>query len=158
MNECTLLLTILSESEELGFINIFTGDESWFYIKFNRKGAWILPDEKVPFFENPGFQLRKFMLTVIWGINGIHVIDIMDSGLSFNSDYFITHILCQIEQIKIQKTRYRKRIKYYLHLDNCKVHNSKATQQKVDSIHFLRAHIHHIHLMWHPLTFSYLDT
>ena len=78
------------------------------------------------------------MLTVIWGINGIHVIDIIDSGLSLNSNYFITHILCQVEKINIQKTIYRKRIKYYLHLNNCKAHNSKATQQKVDSIHFLR--------------------
>lgn len=79
------------------------------------------------------------MLTVTWGIIRIQVIDIMDSGLSFDSDYFITRILCQIEQNKIQKTRYRKRIKYYLHLDNCKVYNSKATHQKVDYIHFLRA-------------------
>ena len=66
VNECTLLLGILTESEKLGFINIFTGDEYWFYIKFNRKGAWILPDEKVPFFENPRFQMSKFMLTVFW--------------------------------------------------------------------------------------------
>lgn len=66
MNECTLLLNILDEGKELGFINIFTGNESWFYIKLNPKSAWILPDEKLPFLKNTGFQVRKFMLIVIW--------------------------------------------------------------------------------------------
>ena len=46
---------------------MLTGDESWFYIKYNPKGAWIISGEKPPFFENKGFQIAKYMLTVIWG-------------------------------------------------------------------------------------------
>lgn len=90
-----LLLNILDEGEELGFINIFTGDESWFYIKFNPKGAWILPDKNLSFFENTGFHVRKFMLIIIWEIDG-------DACPSLSM----------------------------VHLDNGKVHNSKATQKK----------------------------
>lgn len=66
VSECTLLLNLLFESEKLNFINIFTDDESWFYIKHNEKGTWIIPDEKVVFLENLGFQVNKIMLTVIW--------------------------------------------------------------------------------------------
>ena len=97
---------------------MLTGDESWFYIKYNPKGAWIISGEKPPFFENKGFQIAKFMLTVIWGVNGFHFIDLMNSGLSFDSNYFISHILCEIEQLKLQKTVKRKKIQYYLHIDN----------------------------------------
>jgi hypothetical protein len=31
----------------------------------------------------------KFMLTVIWGINGFHVIDLMPAQCRFNSQYFV---------------------------------------------------------------------
>ena len=62
------MLLILNgiKKEKLNFINIFTDDESWFYINHNEKGTWIIPDEKVVFFENLGFQVKKIMLTVIW--------------------------------------------------------------------------------------------
>ena len=73
------------------------------------------------------------------GVNGFHVIDLMNSGLSFDSNYFISHILCEIEQLKLQKTVKRKKIQYYLHLDNSHVHNSKVSQEKITKIGFLRA-------------------
>lgn len=139
VEKCTQLLNILSQSKEINFINILTGDESWFYIKYNPKGAWIISGESPPCFENKGFQIVKFMLTVIWGVNGFHVIDLMNSGLSFNSSYFISHILCEIEQLKLQKTVKRKKIQYFLHLDNSHVHNSKDSQEKIANIGFLRA-------------------
>ena len=68
VKKCTQLLNILAQSKEINFINMLTGDESWFYIKYNPKGAWIISGEKPPFFENKGFQIAKFMLTVIWGL------------------------------------------------------------------------------------------
>jgi uncharacterized membrane protein len=33
------------------------------------------------------------MLSVIWGVDGLHVVDLMTSQCSFNSEYFVSHIL-----------------------------------------------------------------
>jgi hypothetical protein len=33
------------------------------------------------------------MFTVIWGVDGFHAVDLMISQRSFNSDYFVSHVL-----------------------------------------------------------------
>jgi hypothetical protein len=33
------------------------------------------------------------MLTVILGVDGFHVVDLMTSQRSFNSEYFVSHVL-----------------------------------------------------------------
>jgi hypothetical protein len=33
------------------------------------------------------------MLTVIWGADGFHIVDLMTSQRSFNSEYFMSHVL-----------------------------------------------------------------
>jgi hypothetical protein len=35
----------------------------------------------------------KIMLTVSWGVDSFHVVDLMTSQRSFNSDYFMNHAL-----------------------------------------------------------------
>jgi hypothetical protein len=36
------------------------------------------------------------MLTVICGVNGFHVVDLMTSQVSLNSEYFVSHVLALI--------------------------------------------------------------
>jgi hypothetical protein len=36
---------------------------------------------------------QKFMLAVIWGINGFHVVDLMTEQHKYNTQYFLSHTL-----------------------------------------------------------------
>ena len=40
------LLTILNESQQMNYINIITGDESWFYLTTDYETQWLPPGEK----------------------------------------------------------------------------------------------------------------
>jgi hypothetical protein len=40
-----------------------------------------------------GDRYSKVMLTVIWGIDGFHVVDVMPSGGHVNTEFFLTHIV-----------------------------------------------------------------
>jgi hypothetical protein len=33
------------------------------------------------------------MLTIIWGVDSFHLVDLMTSKRNFNSDYFVSHVL-----------------------------------------------------------------
>jgi hypothetical protein len=33
------------------------------------------------------------MLTVIWGVDGFRVVDLMASQCSFNAEYFVNHVM-----------------------------------------------------------------
>jgi transposase len=78
------------------------------------------------------------MLTVIWGVDGFHDIDLMTSQRSFGSEYFMSHFLAPM----VAKIFHRGRIPHtrrpQLHLDNCRVHFSKATEQFITENHIGR--------------------
>jgi hypothetical protein len=57
---------------------------------------------------------KKIMFTVIWGVDGFHIVDLRTWQRSFNSEYFVGH------------------------LDNCRVHLSKATEQFLTENHIGR--------------------
>jgi hypothetical protein len=69
------------------------------------------------------------MLTVIWGVDGFHVVDLITSQPSFSSEYSVSGVLAPM----VAKVFPRGRIPYprrlQLHLDSCRVHFSKATEQ-----------------------------
>jgi hypothetical protein len=75
------------------------------------------------------------MLTVILGVDGFHVVDLMTSQHNFNSEYSVSHVLAPM----IPKIFPRGRIPYtrrlQLHLDNYGVPFSKATEQLITENH-----------------------
>jgi transposase len=81
---------------------------------------------------------KKFMPTVVWGINGFHVIDLMTSQRNFKSEYFLSHVLTPM----VAKVFFRERIsqtrRLQRHLDNYRVHFSKATEQFITENHIVR--------------------
>lgn len=107
-------------------------------MKYDNKGAWILPEKDIPFIEYKGFQLEKLIISIIWGVHGFYVIDTLLSGISFNSSYFIEHILNLLEAVKSDIQQVNSKTKCYLHLDNCKVHNSMVSEERIKAIGFLR--------------------
>ena len=78
------------------------------------------------------------MITIIWGVHGIYLIDVLPEGTSFDSAYFIENIITPLSKMKHQIWHESNKRKIWLHLDNCKVHNSKISFQKTEAAGFKR--------------------
>jgi histone-lysine N-methyltransferase SETMAR len=78
------------------------------------------------------------MLTVIWGVDGFYVVDLMISQRSFNSEYFVSHVLARMVAKILPRGRIPHTRRLQLHLDNCRVHFSKATEQFITENHIGR--------------------
>jgi histone-lysine N-methyltransferase SETMAR len=138
VNDCSELAIILERCKHNGWRDIITGDQSWFVCSYGEDGAWLYPEDEAPIMDGSTIGTIKFMVTVIWGVHGIYLVDILPEGESYNSRYFIEKILRPLADQKdfIWPTRGKRKI--WLHLDNCKVHNSKVTQKEIISLGFKR--------------------
>jgi hypothetical protein len=68
------------------------------------------------------------MLTVIWGIDGFHVVDLMTEQHDYNTQHFLSHILESLLFAVFPDGRKPHSRRVSLHLDNCRVHRSKASE------------------------------
>jgi hypothetical protein len=68
------------------------------------------------------------MLTVIWEVDGFHVIDLITSQRSFNSEYFVSHVLAPMVAKVFPQGRIPHTRRLQLQLDNYRVHFSKAIE------------------------------
>jgi transposase len=68
------------------------------------------------------------MLTVIWGIDGFQVVDLMTEQHSDNTQYFLSHILEPLLLAVFPEGRKLHSRQLSLHLDNCRVHRLKASE------------------------------
>lgn len=131
-------LKILQSQKRNGFKQIITGDESWFYMTYDHSKRWAVSLDNDEVFTNTGFQVQKFMFTIMWNPSGFHIIDIMRPKERFNTDYHINNIVRPLAEIFGQSTR-KKLSKYLiLHLDNARPHNSKRAQDEYDSLSMRR--------------------
>ena len=133
------LLSVLKTCKHNGWRDIITGDQSWFGLCYGSSGKWCFPDESNPIIVKDKIYIEKVMLTVIWGVNDFYVIDFLPQGAKYNSSYFIEHILTKLyekKEIIWPKNAHRN---IWLHLDNCRVHNSKVTMSKTEEYGFKRA-------------------
>jgi histone-lysine N-methyltransferase SETMAR len=136
---CQELLSLLESMEARNFRNIVTGDESWFTLEFQHARRWSVSRDDVPTRAIQQIATRKFMLSVIWGIGGFHVIDLMTTQCSFNSEYFVNHVMVPLIDEIFPNGRNPHAPRLHVHLDNCRVHFSKATEQ-----FFIQNHLLHV--------------
>jgi histone-lysine N-methyltransferase SETMAR len=78
------------------------------------------------------------MLTVMWGVKGFHVVDLMTSQDQFNSQYFVEHGMVPLVQEIFPHRRNRRGLRLHLQLDNCRVHFSKVVEQFLEANDVLR--------------------
>ena len=139
MKQSAKLFSILKKSKHNGYRDIITGDQSWFLYNYSPKGAWVFGDEDPPVFSNSRINNEKIMITVIWGVHGTYIVDMLPEGEHLNSIYFAKNILGPLEDQKDEIWPGRGKHKIWLHLDNCRVHNSKYVQDEMKKTCFKRA-------------------
>lgn len=139
VKESGLLAETLIRSKHYSFHNILTGDQSWFYFNYGADGAWLPEDEDNPEYERSKIQLEKMMLTIIWNPYDFYIVDFLPEGTSFNSTYFIDNILNPLNEQRLNIWHESDQRNIILHLDNCRVHNSKVSMKKINELGFSRA-------------------
>jgi hypothetical protein len=68
------------------------------------------------------------MLTVIWGIDGFHVVNLMNGQHSYNTEHLLSHILEPMLLTVFPDGRKPHFCPLTLRLDNCCIHRSKASE------------------------------
>jgi hypothetical protein len=121
-------LPILKAHEKNKLEKFVTGDESWFTLEYHHSAKWNVSRDHVPQKVKQQLGLQKFMLAVIWGIDGFHVVDLMTEQHSYNKQYFLCHILEPRLLAVFPDGRKPHSRRLSLHLDNCRVHGSKASE------------------------------
>lgn len=139
VDESIKLLRLLKQCKTLKWKQIFTGDESIFMLHYGADGAWVAEDENGPIMDGSEIQQEKVMVTIIWGVSGFLVLDMLPENESFDSSYFIEHIITPFKQSHIVQSLKKSHKRVYLHLDNSRVHNSKYSHEKIESAGIFRA-------------------
>jgi hypothetical protein len=67
------------------------------------------------------------LLTLVWGIDGFHIADLMTEQHSYNTQYFLSHTLEPLLLAVFSDGRKPHSRRLSLHFNNCRVHRSKAS-------------------------------
>ena len=139
VKDCEILLGIINSSKHNSYRNIITGDQSWFLYKYQYSGKWILETNENPKGDGSKISISKIMFTIIWGVYGFYVIDMLPNDCKYNSQYFIDNILQKLIEKDQEIWPRKSNHKIWIHIDNCSVHNSMATENFINKSHFKRA-------------------
>jgi hypothetical protein len=82
--------------QRTNFRHIITGDENWFYLEYQHASQWSVSRDEVLQRADSAIGTAKFMLTVIWGVNSFHLLDLMPPQCSFNAQYFVEHVMAPL--------------------------------------------------------------
>jgi transposase len=126
------LLHLLNSMKHHSWRNIVTLDESWFYLATDYDSIWLPPAEAPPTREKKMISSPKLMLTIVWNPHGFHIIDILPKGAKFNSDYYISHILTPLAEIK-ESIGVESQRKLIVHADNARPHTAKKVEEVLES-------------------------
>jgi hypothetical protein len=48
--------------------------------------------------DRPGYRPAKFILTALWGVNGLQLLDLIPSKCRFNAEDFVKHVMAPLVQ------------------------------------------------------------
>jgi hypothetical protein len=78
------------------------------------------------------------MITVLFGVDGVHLLDILPTDAKLAFDYFCKNILEILEDVAYPDGRPAGTIRYILHFGNSPVCKTKKIQQKFNDCNFRR--------------------
>jgi hypothetical protein len=111
------------------FCTIVKGDESWFTFEYQYSAKWSVYREEVPERARQQIGTKKFMLSVIWGVGGFRVVNLMTSQRSFDSQDFVSNLMTPLIANIFPQGRISHACRLHCHLDDCRVHFSKVIEQ-----------------------------
>jgi hypothetical protein len=142
VTKCSEVLRALEVMQRTLFRHMITRDESWFDLEDQHISQWSVSGGEVSQKMDPAIGTAKFLLTAIWGVNGFHLPDLMLSSCRLNAQYFVEHVMEPLVQTVFPQGRTWYAPRLNVHLDNCRVHFSKATEHfSIDNLSYI-LHFH----------------
>jgi histone-lysine N-methyltransferase SETMAR len=126
------LLPMLEVRELDLFRMLVTEDESWLLSEYQHSTKWSVARDEVPTRVSQTIGTKTVMLTLIWGIDGFHVVNMMPLGGCFNIEYFLTHITDPLLAKAFPEGRKSHALQLSVHLHHCRIHSSNASKQFFD--------------------------
>jgi hypothetical protein len=90
------------------------------------------------------------MQTLIWGIDGFRLVDLMTEQHGYNTQYFLSHPVEPILSTIFPDNRKPHSPRLSVRLDYCCVHHSKASDPFSLKTVLFEGPIHDVVLSWHP--------
>jgi hypothetical protein len=81
---------------------------------------------------------KKSMFAILFSGEKLAFIDFLPKGQNMDSYHFCNNVLEVVKAGALAETRKATLRDFHIHLDNCKVHNSKAAKGKSDEIRLIR--------------------
>jgi hypothetical protein len=78
------------------------------------------------------------MFTIVFSGEKLSFLNSLSKGQNMDSYYLCNTVLEGIETGALAGTRKATLRDFHIHIDNCKVHNSKLTKGKLDEIRLIR--------------------
>jgi len=114
--------------------HVITGDESWFYLSYDKSGIWARSAEEVQPRVKPKIGTPKVLVVVFWGINGLILLDALPPGQRFNTAFMCEVVLPELDRtVRLQRPKMGLR-GMKLHFDNARPHSSATTLAKIDEL------------------------
>jgi hypothetical protein len=128
-----LILRALEERQGANFNRIITGDESWFFLYYRRDSAWAVSRDDLPERTRQKIDTEKYLISILWSVDGIHSLVDVPKGASYNSAFFCSAVVPSLVAELTSGTR-RKTLKgFIIHLDNARPHNSESSRNCIQS-------------------------
>jgi transposase len=129
----TEMLTILKEDEENDFVNIITGDESWFWYRYDYDAVWVKPGGVVPERPKQGLGSEKVMIEVFWGVDGTPVFVDLPKGETMTAKVFEKLVLDKLIPPEIEKGEHETESDMIIHFDNAPCHKAHLISDRLKS-------------------------
>jgi hypothetical protein len=120
---------MLARLEKGNFCNLVTGDESWSALQFQHSAKWEVSRDDVTQNGRQPISPSKFMITVVWDVDSFHVVNLITSQETFNSQYFVDNVLTHLLPKIVPQGRRRHALRLHCHIYNCRVHFAKVSEQ-----------------------------
>jgi histone-lysine N-methyltransferase SETMAR len=138
VQKCKEFLLLLESMSANKFCTIVIGDESWFTLEYQNSAKWSVHREEAPEMVRQQIGAKRFMFTVNSGVGGFHIVDLITSQSSFDSQYFMSNVMTPLIANICPQGRILHADQLHFHLDNCRTNLSKVTQQFITQNQILR--------------------
>jgi hypothetical protein len=95
------LLELLQIEETFGFARVVTRNDSWLYLNYSHPRLWLVSDDERLVRVDQTITNEKQMLTVLWSIKALMVIEWLGPG-----DIFDTTCFCEVTIAKFVQALY----------------------------------------------------
>jgi hypothetical protein len=92
------ILAVLESDRRNSFQNVIIGDEFWFFLYYHRDSIWAQSRDEVPERINQKIDSEKCLISVRWSVNGIHSLEDVSTGITYDSAFFCDIIVPSLVQ------------------------------------------------------------